>query len=120
MVYGGGYLLTPQCPINGPATASLRPYHDHVMAVLPCYHLVAAPATIPRYPDRGRRVAETAVSRSRWVTSTCKARSEGWRKRIMSFCGAKPPRKLRWTDAGRCRLVVGYGDFTQDAGWRGR
>ena len=42
------------------------------------------------------------------------------RKRIKSFCGAKPPRKLRWTDAGRCRLVVGYGDFTQDAGWRGR
>jgi len=41
-------------------------------------------------------------------------------KRIKSFCGAKPPRKLRWTDAGRCRLVVGYGDFTQDAGWRGR
>ena len=41
-------------------------------------------------------------------------------KRIKSFCGAKPPRKLRWTDAVRGRLVAGYGDFTQDAGQRGR
>jgi len=40
-------------------------------------------------------------------------------KRIKSFCGTKPPRKLRWTDAGRRRPVVGYGDFTRDAGWRG-
>jgi hypothetical protein len=41
-----------------------------------------------------------------------------WIKRIKSFCGAKPPRKLSWTDAGCGRTVVGYGDFTQDAGWR--
>ena len=37
-------------------------------------------------------------------------------KRIKSLCGAKPPQKLRWTNAGR--LGCDYGDFTR-SGWCG-
>jgi hypothetical protein len=33
-------------------------------------------------------------------------------KRIRSFCGAQPPQKLRWTNAGG---LEGYGDFNDDA-----
>ena len=68
----------------------------------------------------GRFVPDDPAGGIDWRTQAVADRAATGRKRIKSFCGAKPPRKLRWTDAGRCRLVVGYGDFTQDAGWRGR
>ena len=69
-------------------------------------------------PAAWRPAPEQAPIRSLFPQVSCNHTQTS--QRIKSFCGAKPPRKLRWTDAGRCRLVVGYGDFTQDAGWRGR
>jgi len=36
-------------------------------------------------------------------------------QRIKSFCGAKPPQKLGWTNAGRWEWWERYGDFTEDA-----
>ena len=36
-------------------------------------------------------------------------------QRIKSFCGAKPPQKLRWTNAGRRAACRRYGDFSRDA-----
>ena len=41
--------------------------------------------------------------------------SAGNGKRIKSFCGAKPPQRLRWTNAGRWGAIERYGDFTQGA-----
>ena len=45
---------------------------------------------------------------------------EALKKRIKSLCGAKPPQKLRWTNAGGWASIERYGDFTRDAWCRGR
>ena len=46
--------------------------------------------------------------------SGAKTRRLATLKRIKSFCGAKPPRKLGWTNAGRWGPGR-YGDFSWDA-----
>jgi hypothetical protein len=41
-------------------------------------------------------------------------------KSVKSLCGAKPPQKLHWTNAGGFGdEPIGYGDFTADARCRG-
>jgi hypothetical protein len=44
-----------------------------------------------------------------------------YQKRIKGLCGAKPPQKPRWTDAGGFGgSTIRYGDFTVDVRWPGR
>jgi hypothetical protein len=70
------------------------------------------------YRDKGHK-SGLALAYGREL-SPLRARDTRTRdKRIKSFWGAKPPQKLRWTNAGLWEALECYGDFTRDARCRG-
>jgi hypothetical protein len=81
----------------------------------------AEPSRLRNHPNRAKH--EIPIDHHRNPAGSCLGgfpTPDGIRKRIKSFCGAKPPQKLGWMDAGRRGSMDGsYGDFTQDARYPG-